>query len=235
MAQIFPRWTNKIPFMVGVTAPVALCGVVFVVWYYFSPKFTDVGYMPSQPVPYSHKLHVSQLGIDCRYCHSTVEEASFASIPPNGTCMNCHANLDLGERQRRVQPVIDSYEGKSTLEWVKVHMLPDYAYFAHAPHINAGVGCESCHGRVDQMEIVYQDQPLSMSWCLDCHRDPTPHLRPRDQVTTMGWLGSPEAAAYDPDKDPTRTRKLVKNLVELPQVPADALNPPIANCSGCHR
>lgn len=235
MAQIFPRWTNKIPLMVGVAAPVALCGIVFVIWYYFSPKFTDVGYMPTQPVPYSHKLHVSQLGLDCRYCHSSVEDNAFAAIPPNNTCMNCHANLDLGERQRRVQPLIDSYEGKSTLEWVKVHMLPDYAYFSHSPHLNAGVGCSTCHGRVDQMEIVSQAQPLSMSWCLDCHRDPKPYLRPTDQITNMAWFDSPESQSYDPAKDPNRKRHYVANRTELGQLPGDVINPPVANCSGCHR
>ena len=235
MAQIFPRWTNKIPLMVGVGTPVALCGVVFVIWYYFSPRFTDVGYQPHQPVPFSHKLHAGQMGLDCRYCHSTVESSSFASIPPNATCMNCHANLDLGERQKRVQPLIDSYEGKKSLEWVKVHMLPDYAYFNHAVHLNSGVGCSSCHGRIDQMEIVAQDQPLSMGWCLDCHRNPEPNLRPTDQITNMAWSEA-DAEAYDAAKDPTRKRKFdAATVMANVARPADHLNPPISNCSGCHR
>jgi hypothetical protein len=148
------------------------------------------------------------MGLDCRYCHNTVEDAGFAAIPANQTCMNCHANLDLGERQRRLQPLFDSWEGKSTLEWVKVHMLPDYAYFNHSVHLNAGVGCSSCHGRIDQMVVVYQAEPLSMSWCLDCHRDPTPHLRPVDQVTNMAWFESDAAKSYDPAADPTRKRRL---------------------------
>lgn len=256
MAQIFPRWTNKIPFLVGAGAPVALLGVVFVVWYYFSPRFTDVGYQPTQPVPFSHKLHAGQMGLDCRYCHNTVEQAAFAAVPPNQTCMNCHSNLDLGERQRRLQPLFDSWEQKSTLAWVKVHMLPDYAYFNHAVHLNAGVGCSSCHGRIDQMEVVYQAEPLSMSWCLDCHRNPGPHLRPADQVTNMAWFETDAAKAYDPTKDPARKRKLdttwlnegaLRNPDDLSgldthygsnnavAIPADVINPPVSNCSGCHR
>jgi len=235
VAQIFPRWTNKIPLLVGVGAPVALCGVVFVVWYYFSPRFTDVGYTPVQPVPYSHKLHVAQLGLDCRYCHSTVEDAPFASLPSNAVCMNCHANLDLGERQKRVQPLIDSYEGKQPLEWVKVHMLPDFAYFNHAVHLTAGVGCSSCHGRIDQMDVVSQAAPLSMSWCLDCHRNPEPQLRPADQITNMAW-STADADRYDPSKDPDRKRKFSATSVVpgLRRAP-DQINPPISNCSGCHR
>lgn len=219
MAQIFPRWTNKIPLALGVGSTVALCGVVFVIWYYWSPKFTDVGYQPEQPLPFSHQLHAGELGLDCRYCHNTVEVANQASIPPLGTCMNCHSQLNLGAREVRVQPMKDAFEGKSTLEWVRVHMLPDYAYFSHSPHIAAGVGCSTCHGRVDQMQVVSQAEPLSMMWCLDCHRNPNPNLRPRDQVTNMAWADSPEAKNYNPAEDPTRTR---------------AVAPP-EHCSGCHR
>jgi len=219
VAQIFPRWTNKLPLMLGVGAPVVLCVVVFAVWYWFSPKFTDVGYQPEQPVPFSHKLHVGTLGLDCVYCHNTVEEAAHAAIPPAATCMNCHSQINLGEREARIQPIKDAYEGGPAVEWVKVHLLPDYTYFDHSVHVAAGVGCESCHGRVDQMEVVYQAEPLSMSWCLDCHRNPEPELRPLDQVTNMEWRFTSEATAYDPRLDPDRTR---------------AVNPP-EHCSGCHR
>ncbi|TNF37494.1 MAG: cytochrome C [Deltaproteobacteria bacterium] len=218
MAQIFPRWTNKIPLAVGVTAPVVLVSVVFAIWYWFSPKFTDVGYQPEQPVPFSHKLHAGSLGLDCRYCHNTVEQAAAAALPPAGTCMNCHANLNLGDHENRIKPIKDAFAGGPPVEWIRVHMLPDYAYFNHSVHLAAGVGCSSCHGRIDQMETVFQDQPLSMSWCLDCHRDPEPNLRPRDQITNMAW-GPEDAAAYDPNTDPTRTR---------------AVAPP-EHCSGCHR
>ncbi|MFT7581388.1 MAG: hypothetical protein ACI9MR_003064 [Myxococcota bacterium] len=204
--------------MIGVVTPVALCGIVFIIWYWFSPKYTDVGYQPQQPVPFSHALHAGEMGMDCRYCHNTVEDAAHAAIPPAATCMNCHENLDLGDRQRRVQPVFDAYEGKKPLEWVRVHMLPDYAYFNHSVHVAAGVGCSSCHGRIDQMEVVYQAKPLSMSWCLDCHRGFEENLRPLDQVTKMDW--EPGATDYDWKTDEARVRH--------------ELIPP-EHCSGCHR
>lgn len=219
MAQIFPRWTNKIPLAVGVGAPVVLSAVVFSIWYWFSPSFTDVGYQPEQPVPFSHKLHAGTLGLDCRYCHNTVEQAAHAAIPPAATCMNCHSQLNLGDREARIKPIKDAFAGGPPVEWVRVHMLPDYAYFDHKVHVAAGVGCSSCHGRIDQMDVVYQAEPLSMSWCLACHRDPVPKLRPRDQVTNMGWFDSAESKAYDPYADETRSR---------------AVAPP-EHCSGCHR
>ena len=222
MPAIFPRWTNAIPVVLGLVAPIVGAGAIFFVWYYFSPLYTDVGYQPKQPVPYSHKLHAGEMGMDCRYCHNTVEYAAVAAIPPTQTCMNCHNGLVQttnpgGVYEGRVAELKKSWETGDPIEWVRVHMLPDYAYFNHAPHVAAGVGCASCHGRVDQMVVVSQDQPLSMGWCLDCHRNPKPNLRPLDQVTNMSWDTSVED--YDPDRDPERTRKV---------------NPP-THCSGCHR
>lgn len=215
MAAIFPRWTNKLPAAIGVGAPLALVGVVGAVWYWFSPLYTDVGYRPQQPVAFSHALHAGDLGMDCRYCHSTVEGAAKAAIPPTATCMNCHTQIRTDSP--RLEPVRRSAETGESLEWVRVHQLPDYAYFDHSVHLAAGVGCTSCHGRVDRMKVVSLEEPLSMSWCLDCHRDPEPHLRPRDQVTNMDW--DPATADYDPAEDPNRTRPV---------------NPP-EHCSGCHR
>lgn len=215
MAQLFPRWINRTPLALAAAAPVAAGAVVFGVWYWFSPKYTDVGYAPEQPVAYSHKLHAGDLGLDCRYCHNTVETGAFAAVPPTQTCMNCHAVV-LADSPK-LATVRTSYESGDPIPWVRVHMLPDYAYFDHSVHVAAGVGCVSCHGRVDQMEVVYQAEPLSMSWCLDCHRNPTPHLRPRSEVTNMEWDARDEA--YDPQDDPHRSR-----------LPA----PPV-HCSGCHR
>ncbi len=203
--------------MVGLGAPIVLGVVVFSIWYWFSPKFTDVGYQPEQPVPFSHSLHAGTLGMDCRYCHNTVERAAHAAIPPAATCMNCHSQLDLGERANRIKPIKDAWEAGEPVQWVRVHMLPDYAYFNHSVHVAAGVGCYSCHGRIDQMEVVYQHAPLSMSWCLDCHRNAAPNLRPTDQVTNMSWHLSDEAQDYDPMLDRVR--------------PVD----PPEHCSGCHR
>lgn len=222
MPAIFPRWTNNIPIALGLLAPLGGAVLIFAVWYWFSPEYTDVGYKPVQPVPYSHKLHAGQLGIDCRYCHNTVEVADHAAIPPAATCMNCHSLIKSTAAGMPKAAMIDPIREAATnpdkpVEWVRVHQLPDYAYFTHQAHVAAGIGCASCHGRVDQMVVVEMEQPLSMGWCLECHRDPRPHLRPLDQVTNMNW--DPEDTAYDADRDPQRQRKV---------------NPPL-HCSGCHR
>lgn len=215
MPAIFPRWTNKIPLAIGILGPFVGAGLIGGVWYYFSPKFTDVGYRPIQPVPFSHKLHAGDMGMDCRYCHNTVERAAHAAIPATGTCMNCHSLVK--KDSPKLKPIRDSFETGVSVPWVRVHQLPDFAFFDHRPHLAAGVGCSTCHGRIDQMTVVQMAQPLSMSWCLDCHRDPEPNLRPVDQITNMGW--DPKVDRYDPKADPARKR---------------ALTPP-EHCSGCHR
>lgn len=160
--------------------------VIFLVWYYFSPEFLDVGYAPEQPVPYSHLLHVNQLGMDCRYCHNSVEVSEHSNVPPTQTCMNCHNQVRT--ESLALLPVRESWATGLPIEWVKVTFLPDYVRFSHAVHVSNGVGCETCHGRVDQMEVVYQAEPISMEWCLGCHRQPELYLRPNDQVTTMGYV-----------------------------------------------
>lgn len=215
VAVIFPRWTNHIPLIIALLLPTGAVGATAAVWYWFSPSFTDVGYMPEQPVPYSHRLHAGELGIDCRYCHNTVEVGAHAGIPPTETCMNCH-KLVLADSEL-IKPISDSYENGTALEWRRVHMLPDYAGFDHSVHIAAGVGCASCHGRVDKMETVVQIQPLSMGWCLSCHRNPTPHLRPQSEITNMAY--EPAAEGYEPEADEDRMR--------MP-IPPD-------HCSGCHQ
>ena len=134
---------------------------------------------PVQPVPYSHALHAGKLGIDCRYCHTTVEKANFAAIPPTETCMNCHTNIRT--QSEALEPIRESWATGKPVEWIKIHDLPHYVYFSHQAHVTHGVGCIECHGRIDQMERVYQAKPLSMGWCLECHRDPGPHLRPEER------------------------------------------------------
>ncbi|MGB0680051.1 MAG: cytochrome c3 family protein, partial [Polyangiales bacterium] len=181
--QIFPKELNYLP-LIG--AFVVLGGgalTTFVVWYYFSPKHTQVGYAPRQPVPYSHRLHAGELGIDCRYCHSGVERSAKAGVPPTQTCMGCHAVVK--KDSARLAPVRASWQSGRPVPWVRIHKVADHAYFNHSVHVKAGVGCVSCHGRIDKMEVVRQDQPLSMGWCLECHRNPGPHLRPPDEVTNM--------------------------------------------------
>lgn len=209
----FPSWTLTLRDLGGLLAVGALLYVIVFVWFGFSPKTTDVGYMPHQPVPYSHKVHAGDLGIDCRYCHTTVEHAAHAAIPPTSTCMNCHSMIHT--ESPKLELVRDAYVNGEAVPWIRVHDLPDYAYFNHAAHVTAGVGCASCHGRVDQMEEVYQEQPLSMGWCLDCHRDPEPHLRPLHEVTNM---------AYDPT-----AHDFGAELAALHGISAKQ------NCSTCHR
>jgi menaquinone reductase, multiheme cytochrome c subunit len=184
-SPVFPRWIDRVRPLVGALLVVVPLYVVGLVYYAGSPQTTDVGYSPKQPVPYSHALHAGDLGIDCRYCHNTVESAAFAAIPPTQTCMNCHATI--ATTSDKLLAVRESYTSGEPLRWVKVHDLPDYVYFDHSAHVARGVGCVSCHGRVDRMEQVTQVEELSMGWCLDCHRNPEPHLRPREFVTAMDW------------------------------------------------
>jgi hypothetical protein len=188
MANFFPRWTNMLPVWV-IVGVLTIGGMVTAgVTYYFTPKYTRVGYTPSQPVPFSHKIHAGQLGMDCRYCHSFVEESGHANVPATQTCWNCHQHVK--KDSPNLAKVVESMETGVAIPWVKVHKVPDYAYFNHSVHVNRGVSCVECHGRVDEMTTVRHDQPLSMSWCLDCHRSPGDKLRPLDQVTNLGW--SPE-------------------------------------------
>lgn len=215
MAQIFPRWTNKTPLqVVGVLAVGGLL-VTAGVWYYFSPRYTDVGYMPRQPVPYSHKLHAGELGIDCRYCHAMVERSAIAGVPPTQTCMNCHQIV--GRDKESLAPVRESAASGLPMRWIRVHDLPGYAYFDHSVHLAAGVGCSSCHGDVAGMEEVVQMEPLSMGWCLECHRDPDPYLRPREELTNTTW---------EPPADQT---EFARDLREQKRIA------PSEDCGTCHR
>jgi len=213
VALIFPRWTNWLPLLLVLGAPPAGIGAAVGVWYFGAPQFTDVGYSPEQPVAYSHALHAGELGIDCRYCHNTVEQGAAAAVPPVDTCMNCHKVIK--PESKRLEPIRQAYAGGDPVKWVRVHMLPDYSYFNHSVHVAAGVGCVSCHGRVDQMVEVAQQEPLSMLWCLKCHRHLEENLRPPSEVTNMDW--TPEDS---PDFDPVAA--------------AAQLDPP-EHCSGCHR
>jgi hypothetical protein len=214
---VFPRWANKTVRIFGAVALVAPVYLTALVWYGASPKTTDVGYAPEQPVPYSHALHVGELGLDCRYCHTTVEKAAFAAIPPTETCMNCHQRVKT--KSPKLEPVRASAASGRTLEWTKVHDLPDYVYFDHSVHVRNGVGCVECHGRIDTMDVVFQHETLSMGWCLDCHREPDVHLREPSQVTNM---------LYQPPAGETK-------LVHGQKLRADNdINPPL-DCSTCHR
>lgn len=185
MAQIFPKWADEIPGRILLGLIIFATASVAGVWYYFSPEYTDVGYAPEQPVPYSHKLHAGKLGLDCQYCHTSAEKSKQVNVPPTQTCMNCHNQIKTDSE--KLAKIRESWETGESIEWIRVHNLPDYTYFNHSIHVNVGVGCETCHGRIDKMEVVFQKEPLSMSWCLDCHRKPEEYLRPVNEVTTMGY------------------------------------------------
>ncbi len=189
----FPEWTNRLrpALAVGLLAlPVYL---IVLIGYGTSAKTTAVGYSPDQPVDYSHALHAGRLGIHCRYCHTSVDTAARASLPPTQTCMNCHQKIRA--ESAKLIPVRESFATGLPVRWIRVHDLPDYVYFNHSAHVSRGVGCVSCHGRIDKMEKVYQEKPLTMGWCLDCHRNPEPNLRPIHQVTNLDWIPSEDPAA----------------------------------------
>lgn len=214
--NIFPAWTSTVRDLL----PLALGGgglfVATLVTFGFSPKALSVGYSPEQPVPFSHKLHAGEMGMDCRYCHNTVELGAKAAIPPTATCMNCHERIRTDSEL--LAPVRESAASGLPIEWNRVHDLPDYVFFDHSAHVTRGVGCVECHGRIDTMDQVRQEKPLSMGWCLNCHRDPEGAMRPLDQVTNMTWEAGNQAALTE-DLRAARGRDLA----------------PPTTCSGCHR
>lgn len=183
--QIFPKWLNILPVVLLVLLIGILGITVHLFWYWFSPQHLNVGYQPKQPIPFSHALHVDNVGMDCRYCHSNVEKAAHSNIPATETCMNCHKQIKTDSPH--IKKLTEHYESGEPIEWIKVHMLPDYVYFNHSAHVNVGVSCVQCHGQVNKMDVVYQAEPLSMGWCLECHREPEKYLWPKEQVTNLDW------------------------------------------------
>lgn len=218
---LFPPWANYlVPSLVLATIGV-LTYVPLVGWLAISPETTDVGYRPAQPVPFSHKLHAGDLKMDCRYCHSTVETAAYAAIPDTKICMNCHASIKSESDNMKL--VNESYSTGRPVSWKKIHDEPDFVFFNHSAHVNHGVGCATCHGRIDQMEVVHQDKMLSMAWCLECHREPARHLRPREEITNMNWT-----ADLSGKTQLELGRELVRKYgVHPPRV--------LENCTTCHR
>ncbi len=218
---LFSPWTNYLVPGLVIVAIGVLTYVPLVVWMFLSPETTDVGYRPTQPVPFSHKLHVGDLKMDCRYCHSTVESTSFAAIPDTKTCMNCHASIKSdSENMKRVT---ESYSTGKPISWLKIHDQPDFVFFDHSAHVNHGVGCVTCHGRIDEMEVVHQDKSLSMAWCLECHRNPTPHLRPLSEITNMTW---------DAKQIGKTQMELGEELSREFQIHTSKF---LTNCTACHR
>jgi formate-dependent nitrite reductase cytochrome c552 subunit len=217
MSDIFPKWTNRLPVNIIIGALLVSTAVTGGVWYYFTNKYANVGYMPYQPVAFPHSVHADQLGIDCRYCHNAVEKSWYSNIPASSVCMNCHNQVLKDDP--RLAVVRDSYQTGKPIHWVQIHKLPDYAFFNHSVHVNRGVSCVECHGQVNKMDEVYQAKPLNMSFCLDCHRDPAAHLRKPELITDLDWKpASPEA-----------------QRVEGTKFVHDWKVESLQNCSACHR
>jgi hypothetical protein len=191
MAQIFDRSSNALARMgLVLTGLIVIALGVTLDQLQRSPWVTRQGQRAEQPVPFSHKHHVQGLGLQCQYCHTTVEKSSYAGIPPTRTCMNCHAQI--WTNAQLLEPVRESWATGQSIPWIKVHDLPDFVYFSHEIHVNKGIGCESCHGRVDQMPLMYAQNTLQMEWCLDCHRNPAKNLRPTSEIYNMAWEGPSE-------------------------------------------
>lgn len=219
MAQIFHRSTNTIS-RVSIFGGLILLStlVTALATINRSSYVTEVGVAREQPVPFSHKHHVAGIGIDCRYCHTSVEESSFAGIPPTKTCMNCH--LQIWADSPVLEPVRESFRTGRSIEWTRVHNLPGFVYFDHSTHVTKGVGCVTCHGRVDQMPLMWRENSLYMEWCLECHRHPEKYIRPRQYVFSMDWQPPADQIALG--------RKLVKEY--------RIRNPwQLTSCSTCHR
>jgi len=216
MAQLFHRSANTLA-KVSIFGGLILAGSILVVAYALDRGSynSDVAVVKDQPVPFSHKHHVTDDGIDCRYCHTTVETSSYAGVPATEICMSCHSQI--WSNAVILEPVRASYRTGESLAWTRVHDLPEYVYFNHSIHINKGIGCASCHGRVDQMPLMYKANTLFMNWCLDCHREPWKYVRPREQVFNM---------AYEP---PANQEEFGRRLVKEYRIQS------LTDCWTCHR
>ena len=219
MAQIFDRSSNALARMgLVLTGLIIIALGVTLDQLQRSPWVTRQGQRPDQPVPFSHKHHVQGLGLQCQYCHTTVEKSSYAGIPPTKTCINCHAQI--WTNAQLLEPVRASWASGQSLPWTRVHDLPDYVYFSHEIHVNKGLGCSTCHGRVDQMPLMYAQNTLQMEWCLDCHRNPAKNLRPTSQIYNMAWEAPAEErpvwCAVGEQKDGVPTAQSVNCVTKDP-------------------
>ena len=216
MPQIFPPSTNTIS-KVSIFAAVLLFAAFGWILAAIdrSPYVTQAGTIRDQPVPFSHKHHVGGVGIDCRYCHTSVEETAFAGIPPTKTCMNCHSQI--WAESPVLEPVRESFRTDRSITWTRVHDLADFVYFDHSIHVKKGIGCVTCHGQVDQMPLMWREHSLQMEWCLECHREPERFVRPRRYVFSMDW------------EPPANQLALGRQLVKEYKIAK------LASCSVCHR
>jgi hypothetical protein len=216
MRQLFPRGSNAVSRASIVVGLLLLAGVAGAGALLSNSGYvTGEGVFLNQPVPFSHDHHTAGLGIDCRYCHTGVEVAASAGIPPISTCMNCHQQV--WTNAELLEPIRAAYREGVAVQWERVHDLPDFVYFDHSAHVNKGVGCSTCHGRVDQMPLVWQEATLQMEWCLGCHREPERFVRPKSEVFDIAW--------QPPGDQLAKGRELVKQNGIAPRV----------SCSTCHR
>ncbi len=217
MANIFPKWSNTVPIKVVIALFLLATAVTSGITYYATPKYLRVGYQPIQPVAFDHNLHVEQIGMDCRYCHTYVDRSHESNVPAANTCMNCHNQIQSDSPA--LEPIRESYNSGEPVPWVRVHMVPDYVYFNHSVHVNRGISCVECHGQVNEMEVVHQAKSFSMAFCLDCHRNPAKSIRPLEEVYNLNW--KPENAEVQREQGERLTHDW-------------KVDPP-KSCSGCHR
>jgi hypothetical protein len=240
--QIFHRSSNTIARVSIVGAVVLLGGLGWVLYTLMgtSGYVTGQYVVKHQPVPFSHEHHVRGLGIDCRYCHTSVERSAFAGLPPTETCMNCHRQI--WTNAELLEPIRASYRDNVPVQWTRVNNVPDFVYFNHSVHVAKGIGCQSCHGNVDRMPLMFQNASLQMQWCLDCHRNPTKNVRPREEVFNMNWnpgdrasflkyMPSPREASNNPHWEPS-----AKDVAQLQaKLAKDYELKSLTSCSTCHR
>jgi hypothetical protein len=217
MSKIFPKSANALPLQIVIFIFVLGSVATAAVTYYSTPKYLRVGYQPIQPVPFDHSLHAGQLGMDCRYCHTSVEKSGTSGVPPAQTCMNCHSVIK--SQSPLLEPVRKSYETGEPVPWVKIHQAPDYVYFNHSVHVNRGISCVECHGKVNEMQVVWHDKSHSMGFCLDCHRAPEKFIREPKDVFNLN----------------SKTLAEQGRLEEAHKFIADWKVKPPQSCSGCHR
>lgn len=225
MANIFSRSANWAPIKIIIGIFFLATVVTSAVTYYATPKYLRVGYQPMQPVPFDHSWHAGKegLGLDCRFCHNNVTKSEHSNVPPTSTCMSCHAVIKT--TSPKLAPVRESLKSGQPIEWIKVHKTPDYVYFNHAAHVNRGVSCVACHGRVDEMQTVKHAKSHSMAFCLDCHRNPQDHVRPIEHVFDLGW---------QPDGATSKAQKQAQRVLGEKLVADWKIQPP-KSCFGCHR
>jgi hypothetical protein len=216
MAQIFHRSANSLAKVSIIAILLAAGGILWAAYRIDQGSFiTDIAVAKDQPVPFSHKHHVTDDGIDCRYCHTSVESSAFAGLPATEICMSCHSQI--WTNAAILEPVRASFRTGQPLQWTRIYDLPDFVYFNHGIHVNKGVGCSTCHGRVDQMPLMYKANTLYMQWCIECHRNPAKYIRPRDQVFNMAYQ-------YPPNQNELGTRLMAENKVQS-----------LTDCVTCHR